>query len=123
MALFRLRDKEGNIINTPIIRGLSAYQIALEEGFEGNVKEWLESLRGPKGDNGEVVLEELIEAVNIYFEENPISLEGLASEDYVLGKIREQVALNEQIFDKMASKIFVSEEVQKYLTIDSEVLI
>lgn len=30
--------------------GKSAYEVAVEEGFEGSVDEWLESLVGPKGD-------------------------------------------------------------------------
>lgn len=33
--------------------GLSAYEVALENGFEGTEEEWLESLKqGPKGDDG-----------------------------------------------------------------------
>lgn len=31
-----------------VLRGLSAYEIAVEEGFEGDKKAWLESLRGGK---------------------------------------------------------------------------
>ncbi len=33
--------------------GKSAYDIALENGFEGTVTEWLESLKGAKGDKGD----------------------------------------------------------------------
>ena len=33
--------------------GKSAYEIALQEGFEGTEAEWLESLKGEKGDRGE----------------------------------------------------------------------
>jgi len=33
--------------------GKSAYDIAVENGFEGTVEEWLESLKGPKGDKGD----------------------------------------------------------------------
>ena len=33
--------------------GLSAYEIAVEAGFEGTVEEWLESLKGAKGDQGD----------------------------------------------------------------------
>lgn len=33
--------------------GKSAYDIALENGFEGTVTEWLESLKGEKGEKGE----------------------------------------------------------------------
>lgn len=32
--------------------GLSAYEVALENGYEGTVEEWTESLRGNKGDPG-----------------------------------------------------------------------
>ena len=33
--------------------GLSAYEVALENGFKGSEEEWLESLRGPAGETGE----------------------------------------------------------------------
>lgn len=33
--------------------GLSAYEIAQKNGFEGTVVEWLESLQGPQGEKGE----------------------------------------------------------------------
>lgn len=33
--------------------GKSAYEIAVDDGFEGTEEEWLESLKGPKGDPGE----------------------------------------------------------------------
>lgn len=33
-------------------QGLSAYQVAVQNGFLGTEDEWLESLRGPKGDRG-----------------------------------------------------------------------
>lgn len=39
--------------NTQYITGESAYQIALKHGFEGTEEEWLESLRGERGLNGE----------------------------------------------------------------------
>lgn len=32
--------------------GLSAYQVALKNGFEGSEEEWLASLVGPRGDTG-----------------------------------------------------------------------
>lgn len=40
----------------------NAYQIAVDQGFQGSVDEWLESLKGPKGDpgkDGEVSFEAL----------------------------------------------------------------
>lgn len=33
--------------------GKSAYQIAVDNGFKGTEKEWLASLKGPKGDTGQ----------------------------------------------------------------------
>lgn len=36
-----------------IIQGKSAYDIAVDNGFEGTVEEWLESLKGADGKNGE----------------------------------------------------------------------
>ena len=35
-----------------VINGKSAYEIAVEEGFIGTIDEWLESLKGDKGDTG-----------------------------------------------------------------------
>ena len=34
-------------------RGYSAYEIAVQGGFDGSVDEWLESLKGQKGDKGD----------------------------------------------------------------------
>lgn len=41
--------KEGNIsaaLSNPLTQGYSAYEIAVQNGFEGTEKEWLESLKG-----------------------------------------------------------------------------
>ena len=35
-----------------VLDGKSAYEIALEHGFEGTVEEWLESLKGAPGATG-----------------------------------------------------------------------
>ena len=40
---------------------ISAYAIAVQNGFEGTEEEWLASLKGEKGADGEVVWEELTE--------------------------------------------------------------
>ena len=52
--------KGGNVLRGEInrlyeLRGYSAYDIAVIEGFEGTVEEWLASLKGDKGDPGEVI--------------------------------------------------------------------
>ena len=46
---------EGMIIDkyTEIGIGKSAYEIARDQGFEGDVEAWLKSITGPKGDQGE----------------------------------------------------------------------
>ena len=36
----------------PVVRGYSAYAIAVQNGFVGTIEEWLESLKGEKGDKG-----------------------------------------------------------------------
>lgn len=45
-------DKDTNL---PLLEGLgkSAYAIAVAHGFQGTEQEWLNSLRGPKGDPGD----------------------------------------------------------------------
>lgn len=42
------------------LRGHSAYQVALNEGFEGSPEEWFESLKGDKGDTGDSAYEEAL---------------------------------------------------------------
>lgn len=37
------------------IQGLSAYQVAVQEGFVGSEEEWMASLKGDKGDTGNVL--------------------------------------------------------------------
>lgn len=73
--------------------GLSAYDIALKNGFVGDVAEWLESLRGPEGPAGpqgdpftpEIVSDE--EIVEL-FEDTQIPSEGgvttIATEDEIV---------------------------------------
>lgn len=50
-----LIEKIGKDIVLPIVReaGKSAYAIAVAHGFQGTEQEWLNSLRGPKGDPGD----------------------------------------------------------------------
>jgi len=48
-AILRLKDDRGNVYDVPAIRGLSAYQIAVKNGFEGTEKEWLDSIEAIEG--------------------------------------------------------------------------
>ena len=43
---------EFTLLENAIAQAKNAYQIAVENGFEGTVEEWLESLKGVKGDPG-----------------------------------------------------------------------
>jgi hypothetical protein len=45
MSVLRYRDANGNVSNIRAIRGKSAYQIAVDNGFKGTEKEWLETLQ------------------------------------------------------------------------------
>lgn len=58
-------------------KGDSAYQIAVNNGFEGTEKEWLATLKGEKGDTGEVSKEEL----NKITENKRIKLEGKSEQE------------------------------------------
>ena len=52
MSLIRIRDKSGNYIDIPALQGESAYNIAVRNGYTGTEQEWLESLKGEKGEIG-----------------------------------------------------------------------
>ena len=43
---------DGDIIGMPGENGKSAFEIAVDKGFEGTEEEWLESLKGPQGEMG-----------------------------------------------------------------------
>ena len=43
----------GKIFTPDVIRGKSAYEIALLNGFEGGEREWLSSLKGERGEKGD----------------------------------------------------------------------
>ncbi len=54
----------GNIHLLKKVSGFSAYDLAVADGFKGTLKEWLASLKGPKGDTGSVELSDKLDAVN-----------------------------------------------------------
>ena len=43
----------GTVVDPDVIRGKSAYEIAVMHGFDGTEQEWLASLKGAKGDKGD----------------------------------------------------------------------
>lgn len=56
MALIRAKDKDGNYIDIPALRGESAYNIAVKNGFVGTEAEWLDSLIGENGISPDVTV-------------------------------------------------------------------
>ena len=63
--------------------GLSAYEIAVEEGFEGTEGEWLLSLKGKDGENA-IPTVSLVDIYNAYLEEvNKTSAE-MSYEDFLI---------------------------------------
>lgn len=58
VPVMRVRDNSGNAVNIFAIRGRSAYQVAVDNGFKGTEKEWLASLQAEpinEVDKAEVV--------------------------------------------------------------------
>lgn len=57
-------------------QGDSAYQVAVQNGFQGTEEEWLASLKGEKGDKGNTgdpaPAEQVNAAVNEYLTQNPV---------------------------------------------------
>lgn len=56
IGLIKNRDKPTIVakMGDSAIRGYSAYEVAVNEGFRGTQQEWLASLKGDKGDTGAV---------------------------------------------------------------------
>jgi hypothetical protein len=67
VPILKIKDNKGNTIPIPAIqgsRGKSAYEIAIDHGFEGTEEEWLESLRGERGAPYELTDADKTEIVN-----------------------------------------------------------
>ena len=115
--------------------GKSAYEIAVEEGFEGDVKQWLESLKGPQGEQG--LQGEIgpqgpqgergeqgpkgedgitpVKGIDYFTEEEKQEIiEGLATESFVKEEIaKAQLEDKEVNLDAYATIEFVNEELNK----------
>ena len=46
-------DDISGALSNPLARGASAYEIAVANGYVGTEEQWLESLKGEKGDKGD----------------------------------------------------------------------
>ncbi len=45
IPVLKIKDNNGNSMAIRAIRGMSAYQVAVENGFKGTEKEWLATLQ------------------------------------------------------------------------------
>lgn len=61
-------------INRISVLCIDAYGVAVKNGFEGTVEEWLESLKGEKGDPP--TEEQIAKAVADYMKNNPVATDG-----------------------------------------------
>ena len=52
VALVKMAGGQAGPPGPPGPAGKSAYQVALDNGYEGTQEEWLETLVGPQGDPG-----------------------------------------------------------------------
>lgn len=58
MGMLHIDSTNGSGMAFPVLKGSSAYEIAVRKGFEGTEEEWLESL---KGKNGKTAYEYAVE--------------------------------------------------------------
>lgn len=55
------KDGLAGSLSNELLRGYSAYQVAVLNGFEGSEQEWLASIKGEKGDEGKTAYEYALE--------------------------------------------------------------
>lgn len=66
-------------INRLSVLCIDAYGVAVKNGFEGTVEEWLESLKGPKGDKGDPPsYDNIVIAVEEYMASHPVEVHSAA---------------------------------------------
>lgn len=84
MSILKVKDPNGNIIDIPAIRGYSAYQSAVANGFEGTEEEWLESLKGDPyeltEDDINTIYSEVMQDIGPSFSNMNTRINGLESE-------------------------------------------
>ena len=78
----------GSINRLYELQGYSAYEVAVINGFDGTEEEWLASLRGDKGDPGEVIHTDADQNVldDVFAKKNPIYNAGTGNILEVIGK-------------------------------------
>lgn len=111
---FTILEKTIDECEKAIARAKNAYQIAVENGFEGTVEEWLESLKGEKGADGKNYQVEIVETTETTVELQP-------NKYYQFGEVTElnvslaEITDNSQLTEFMFE--FVSGETATTLTL------
>lgn len=93
--MIKLQGRQSKVELSYGARGKSAYQVAVDNGFEGTEKEWLESLKGatgpmgpmgPAGKDGTMKFEELTEEqkASLKGDQGPQGEPGPKGDTYVL---------------------------------------
>ena len=96
--ILNILDKNtGKYVSVPAIQGASAYEVALENGFEGTEQEWLASLKGEGADIDMSqyatisYVDEAIDNLDIDIDGADINLDGYATEEWTKNYITENI--------------------------------
>lgn len=99
-SILRVKDQNGNEVDIPAIKGASAYEIAVKNGFKGTEEEWLESLKGGGSSEPKPVLPP-IEAVvdfgvtNIHLDFGGLTIETTLPDNAIVKKVKIPDVVNE----------------------------
>ncbi|MGL4655826.1 MAG: hypothetical protein ACRCWM_08080 [Sarcina sp.] len=64
MSVIRIKNSDGSISNVSIIKGKSAYEIAVLHGFVGTEEQWINSMQRSKDDNLQTTSKRVTGAIN-----------------------------------------------------------
>ena len=92
---------KGAILNPAVVRGLSAYEIAKNNGFEGTEEEWLDSLTRESADKAAVIVEGII---SDKIEEAQATLDSLVNESGESAAAAQNSAENASASAKIAAE-------------------
>lgn len=87
-SILKIKDQNGNIIDIPAIKGASAYDVAVDNGFEGTEEEWLESL---KGEGSGSISDEQLEKLNEAYTKAHVHLRNGSSNIDTLNKLETKI--------------------------------
>lgn len=119
--MIKLQERQSKVELSYGARGKSAYQVAVDNGFEGTEKEWLESLKGedgtpgpmgpqgPAGKDGTMKFEELTEEqkASLKGDQGPQGEPGPKGDSYVITEA-DKIEIGQMVMDGLP----MSEEVK-----------